>query len=270
MSDIDLKLIVIAGCQRSGTTLIGQILGAHPNTFLIDETEGVYDWYYALIRKNPNTQLNLDKTVRQAAQKYRDHRAVYRTMADLSNSAIVLKAPNLTYEFEQLSELCPRPFIVYPVRNAVAVVASMKALSKVPIIKNQVRLLGSNEKLASRFAKELRILCKEEVPEHIKFALIWKIKTGLYHDFESAGLYPHSVTYESLIRDPSTACMGLAEKCEITWEESMLSYGKVMNGMGPGNTPRNRNIDHSSIHKWKNVLSDSEIEDIRRIAEQGL
>ena len=30
-------LVFIVGCQRSGTTLTGQILGAHPNAILLDE-----------------------------------------------------------------------------------------------------------------------------------------------------------------------------------------------------------------------------------------
>lgn len=39
------KIVVIAGCQRSGTTLVGQVLGAHPKAILIDETDGLYDWF---------------------------------------------------------------------------------------------------------------------------------------------------------------------------------------------------------------------------------
>lgn len=37
MSVNDLHIVVIAGSQRSGTTLVGQILGSHPNALLIDE-----------------------------------------------------------------------------------------------------------------------------------------------------------------------------------------------------------------------------------------
>ena len=36
------RITIVTGCQRSGTTLTGQILGAHPSAFLIDETDELY------------------------------------------------------------------------------------------------------------------------------------------------------------------------------------------------------------------------------------
>ena len=40
MKVTELPILIIAGCQRSGTTLTGQILGAHSKTFLVDEFDG--------------------------------------------------------------------------------------------------------------------------------------------------------------------------------------------------------------------------------------
>lgn len=36
------RVVAIVGCQRSGTTLTGQIVGAHPQAFLVDEFDGLY------------------------------------------------------------------------------------------------------------------------------------------------------------------------------------------------------------------------------------
>ncbi len=39
----NITYVIIAGCQRSGTTLTGHIIGAHPNAILIDDNEKEVD-----------------------------------------------------------------------------------------------------------------------------------------------------------------------------------------------------------------------------------
>ena len=68
------ETIIILGCQRSGTTLTGNVIGGHPDTFLIDENEGVYDWFNAIAKGKDGDQEVLDSIVQKAAGKYLDAR----------------------------------------------------------------------------------------------------------------------------------------------------------------------------------------------------
>ena len=77
------QLIVVAGCQRSGTTLTGQILGAHSQTFLIDEPDGLYDWFDSWMDNADDQDALFIETILKASKKYNDNRQFFSKPEDL-------------------------------------------------------------------------------------------------------------------------------------------------------------------------------------------
>lgn len=262
-----LQLIIIAGCQRSGTTLIGQILGAHPHTFLIDEPDGLYAWFDAWLNCRKDYLLLFDKTIKKAASKYSDSRGAYRQAEQLENHTIVVKAPNLTYSFNELALIRPKPIIIYPVRDVRSVVASILKLDTVPIIENQTKRIIQNNNIAKIFEDELNMLNSQFVPQYIKAAIIWRIKTGLYQQFAKKGLNPFVIKYENIVNHYPRHCISLMEHCSLPNGNGLLAHHQIMKGIGPGNTLRNRAVDCQSLQKWEKQLKTNEVDKILSITE---
>jgi len=268
MTDAPARIVAVAGCQRSGTTLIGQIIGAHPGAFLIDEPDGLYDWSDAWLARSDGSSPLFERAIASAAAKYCDHRKDWRRAANVGDGLVVLKAPNLTYRYAELAALRPDCRVVYPVRDVRAVVASMQALRSVPMVENQVRRLQHSPEMTARFHAELRRLTDPRVPRHVKCALVWRIKTGLYEQFRETGLETLVVKYEELVAEPASTGRRVCEHCALKWHESMLSHEGVLRGVGPGGTRRSRGIDTRSSARWRRMLSPGESRDVLEIGAE--
>ena len=261
-----LRLIVIAGCQRSGTTLTGQILGAHPDTFLIDEFDGAYPFIEAFTGRKTPSEEALDHIVRTLAEKYQDHRAGFSQLSDLEGCAVVLKAPNVTYDYRILAPLKDRLRIVFPVRDCRAVVASILNLTSVPMIRNQTRRLKEHTELSAEFSDVVRHLENPDVPDSHKAALIWSVKTGMYRRFSDAGLAPFVFRYEDLISEAESLIRAMLMHCGLSPQHDVMNYPDILKGMGPGNTSRQSAIQTLSLNKWKDRFTQEDEAEILKIA----
>jgi hypothetical protein len=250
-----LESIVIVGCQRSGTTLLGQVLGAHKDCFLVDEFEGLYPWYKSWMDGAPVAVNLLQELVTNSAKKYQDKRHEFSTIKDLSASIIVAKAPNLTYRFVQLSRHHPRPKVVFMVRDVRAVVASMMQLSRIDILGNQIKQIVAIPQVANGLKTELEFLLDDSKPHFLRLAMVWKIKTGIYKSFQAVGLKPYVLKYEDLIRNTQVNTAHVLDYCGLTAQCGSLDYTQVMQGQGPGNTSREVPVNSRSLCKWKNKIS---------------
>ncbi len=265
------SLIVIVGCQRSGTTLCGQILGAHPNCILLDEPDGLYPWFDKTDDGKLDEGHALKKLLNRADQKYKPDfkrksgsgmEAVFKP----SVHHLVLKAPNLTYAAEQLANLDLPVSIIYPVRDPRAVVASMQGLDFiVEMDRRQVdwaqrfpKVAEANEPLLQRM--------NSETEQHTRLALVWKLKTGLLDSFHRAGLNPMVFRYEDFVTEPETYRKSMFAHCGLSFHASDPIHPEVFQGRGPGLTERGRPVDAVSLNKWKDRLSEEQALDILREA----
>ena len=243
------------GCQRSGTTLLGQILGAHKDCFLVDEFEGLYPWYQSWMDGAPVAVNLLQELIIKSARKYQDKRHEFSTIKDLSASIIVAKAPNLTYRFVQLSGHHPKPKVVFMARDVRAVVASMLQLSHIDILGNQIKQIVAIPQVANGLKAELEFLLDGSKPHFLRLAMVWKIKTAIYKDFQAVGLNPYVLKYEDLIRNTQANTADILAYCGLTAQGGSLDYTQVMQGQGPGNTSREVPVNSRSLFKWKNKIS---------------
>lgn len=265
------KLLPVIGSQRSGTTLMGQMLGAHPQAILIDENDGLYNWMDTvfsagqLVMGSEESMLVYNK----AGTKYQmpEHRiSEYGVLAD-TVTTLVLKAPNLTYHFSDLARLQPGGEVVCMLRDIRDVVASMLNLKKIPMLENQLRWLMKTPEVAEKYAAEIEYLEEADIGKHQKLAWIAKLKMGMSAEFENAGMRVHYVRYEEFVTRPREICFALLRQLGLPLAEECLSHELIYHGMAPGKTQRSRPIDKNSLGKWRETLSVREEKDIWEIVE---
>ena len=307
--------ILIVGCQRSGTTLMAQIIGAHPSAVMIDEDDGLYRWtdvlfgetivpsfwnpsmikspasgfwhklsgvyqairwiirimspshriwwYLGTTKTDPDTLFQ--KCCRLAMSKYQAPQTRFFENGLLCDSIkfAVLKAPNLTYFYDKISDVFPGAKIVYLYRDIRDVVSSTMNVNA-PILDNQLRRILSSRDLANIFPAELTLLRQDDntVKPHVKMALVAKIKMSLAQQFRDNGLDVIDVKYEKLIAQPESMIPHILKKLDLPQTIECLHHNDVFQSIGPGGTHRGRPIDNKSKGKWKNNLTHQQSNDI--------
>ncbi len=253
-------LIIVTGCQRSGTTLLGQMLGAHPNAFLIDEPDGLYPWFDSFIENESFSSNQFGELIERANLKYSDRKAKFdQKNGVLKNiSHLVLKAPNLAYYFDQIASLKTTSTIVFPVRDVRAVASSMAKLPHIDMVANQIKWLKRNLVMAERHQNDLEKLQDPNRSQHIKRAIVWRIKTGIFNDYQIKKLKPIVFRYEDLVSTPYEYCGTICHQTNLSDSSKMLQHENFYVGIGPGSTRRSRPIDTESLASWADHLSEQE------------
>lgn len=266
-----IKMVFIVGCQRTGTTLIGNILGAHPDAFLIDEHNGVYPWIEAILEGKDETSIDL--LFRQCCQKARGHylnpdlKCDEQGILSKTISHLILKTPNLTYSADKISASFPEPVCIFPFRDTRDVVVSMSKLDWIPMIENQLKLIKSNPGILSRFEAEVHDLENPNIQPHEARSYIAKIKMSLRDTFTYPNMRTLEVRYEDLIQKPDEWCDKLIQHVGLSVQDNGMDHTEVLKGWGPGMTFRRRKIDVLSLNQWTHYLSKKEEEDIWRITQ---
>lgn len=263
MSVAPLRFVFVIGCQRSGTTLTGQILGAHPNAVLLDEPDGIYPWFAALDPKDPFGGDGLSAVLEKAATKYADPEQRFCRDKNGAMSllpqvrTLVLKAPNLTFSRAGITALKADKRVVSVIRNPEDVVASMARLSHIPMVENQLQRMRDMADLPAWAAQDLPRLGDEDVPVNERRALVWKIKNGLADEFRALGPAYWQIAYEELVRSPEAIMPLLCRHVQLGNNPNLLQHEKVFVGTGPGKTRRTRGIDTASLSSAQSALNDA-------------
>jgi hypothetical protein len=109
--------------------------------------------------------------------------------------------------------------------------------------------------IRERCPDEIALLESPVVGEHRKRAAIWKIKTGLYAEFALPPYEGMVIHYEQLVRETDVVIKELV--CGVELDPGrLMPHDRVMQGVGPGLTHRNRRIDDRSIGRWRTCFSD--------------
>ena len=130
------------------------------------------------------------------------------------------------------------------------------------MVGNQCRLLRKNKELAREFSSELSKIEQEDVPNHIKRALIWRIKTQMFERFIEAGLPTFTFDYEALVSNKKDHCVKFANHIGLQPDSQMEQHENVYQGVGPGHTKRTRSVDRKSTNLWVHTLTRCQAEDI--------
>lgn len=265
MNLTEIPLIAIVGCQRSGTTLTGQILGAHSKAFLIDEFDGLYPFLKMYLNIEKYNEKLVNEVIESAASKYEDHRRFFRTLLDLEGFTIVAKAPNSTFDIDAMSSRADVIKVVFPIRDPRSVVSSILNLTDIPMIENQIKRINSVKNLFADQVSDLEELNSAKTSDATKATIIWKIKTGMYSRYINSKLETVVFKYEDLVQAPYQILKTLLQHCELEYEPAVIKYYDTLKGMGPGNTSRKSKITKDTLGKWKETLSEADILDIHNV-----
>lgn len=263
------NIIIVVGCQRSGTTLTAQILGSHPQAVMIDENDGLYAWTTAVFNSIGTSQVNdlLLAACSNASRKYQHSDLRFTSSSRIRENIdhIVLKAPNLTYSYAQIQQYFSPAKIVYLQRDIRDVVASIMRLTNIPILANQIRFLQQAAHIQQQFPQQAAMIFDAMTPPHVKLALIAYIKMSLMDRFIEHDQFLAPLRYEQLVSAPGVEIPQLLRHLGLTWSEYCLNHAGVLQGSAPGRTQRDRPLDTTSIGSWKKTLSDDQEDDIWQV-----
>jgi len=263
------RVIAVVGCQRSGTTVTGQLLGAHPSAVLIDEQDGLYEWFSVAAAGEPAAEL-ANTMIARAAAKYRDASSRFELGDQIALlphiECLVLKAPNLTYYDEELTRLGIDVSVVHLVRDPRAVAASMARLSDIDFVGNQCRLIESHERVRFEYPDELALLKDETASVWSRRGALWRIKSSCAPRFRAHGVDVFQLRYEDLVGDPGRVIGELVAQCGMAPSDAPLSAETHYVGTGPGETDRTRRVDARSLESWRTELSAAAERDVMAAA----
>jgi len=250
----------VAGCQRSGTTMLRLVLECHPEVYCFDEATG-----YGVLAGQPF-----------AVPTDRTH--------------IGFKIPRLTECLgddlawdEGLPEVAENLYqgepIIFVTRDVRDTVASMRKLRMTetqswlefcaePILQAKMETTP----LGLRYAQEWdRIQAAGRSPVQIG-ALYWKYKTAMLLEFQARRYPVLPISYEQLTADPTPHLRRVCDFLGIGWTERLLRHDQqphtevFPSGLVMGNTDPARAIDTASVNQWSDWLTPEEERDVLAIA----
>ena len=265
------RMVFVVGCQRSGTTLTGQILGAHPNAVLIDEPDGSMRWMRATFESgaSPTASLQRWRSLRSARANYKNPRERFTLLGRVRKqiSHLILKSPNLTFFSRQIAARYPGSPVVYLVRDVRDVVASVSH-TRPEILESQTERIRARPELFERFPKETELLFDPGTPAYARTAAMAVIKMSLGEDFQRVGLPTMRVRYEDLVSEPQRWVPRLLAHVGLPVASEPLAHHRTLDGVGPGGTLRSRAIDTDSMGRWRTALTSAQVEVINGITQR--
>jgi hypothetical protein len=259
------NLVFILSPPRSGSTLLGAMLGSHPSVacpaepwFLL-RLAGVYgaatslDWHDdGLAALATRAFLDAD-TFRRAAREFAAT-AYNAHLARTGRRLFVDKTPRYYHILDFLAGTFPQAKHIWLQRNPFAVAASFKITWNV----------------------ETDILTGRCLTPH-SFDLALALRCLARH-FERPSPLHLEVQYEELVRQPEVELRRVCDFLELPFEASMLRYGEngaLMDAYRRSEFGDRSLLDHTSIHtdavdRWRQVLSPAEVVDVAQIIEPEL
>jgi hypothetical protein len=245
----------IAGCQRSGTTLIRLVLECHPLVYCFDETRA-----YAALAAG---RYPLPRGKRLAGFK------IPRWTESLEQDPLVDESMRL-----QVAGLYRGDPILFLYRDVRDTVASMLKLKVTPD-QTWLEAYGRSEffvrmrsSLGSRYAQELQTVVDSGQPAHLVAALIWKYKTQCYFDYLERGWPVLLVPYDRLVAAPEPELRYILAFLGLPWDASLLSHHQLSHpeiladGKTIGSSDPHKPISKDSVGQWQHMFQSREVQEM--------
>ncbi len=263
------KEFLIAGCQRSGTTLLRLILESHSSIISIDEPTS-----YELLSDS--------KKLDEIKKNSEGHRwigfKIPRFTEQLNQPSIFdYNTPFVTEPFPNFYQNFPIIFIIRDVRD---VVCSMLALKDnetswmtqwgIPIIKYWIE---NSDTFRKRFNWEISKIKESNFSDLISGSFYWKYKNTSYLEYEKLGFPIKMVKYEYLVQNPKPILESIMKFLDLDWEDSILQHHILSHaqidedGFAIGKTDPKRPIDTFHVGRYKSELTKKQELKIASISE---
>ena len=230
ISNYDDRTIFIVGMPRSGTTLVEQILSAHPDVYGGDELNYLPD----LIKKKftVNNEINFSKNIDKNTKKF----------IDISNEYIE-KIKKISKGTKKVTDKLPINFkwiglikFILPNSKIVHCIRDPRDTS-LSIFKSYF----SNKEL--NYAYNLKDIC-EYYNLYLDIMNHWK---------NSFPNFVIDIHYENLVTNSETEIRNLIKKCNLKWNKDCLKFYKNKRVIKTASdTQARKKIYKNSINVWKN------------------
>ncbi len=242
------RFIFIGGAERSGTTLVQNILDSHPDIFGGPEFRHIQDIVY--LRNKLHETIKLKKIHDYCSCDEVD-RYIYTLIESLllpladeyKCKYLSEKTPWNIFVFSELKSLCPRSHFIRVIRDPRAVIAS----------EIRVRERRSEKKIQSNYNGSLSDFRR----------IIAKVKKPYLSGNASTKISPEReliVVYEKLVTDIEGETKRICRFLEIPWSEKMIYPSRIKHlgeetmtriGVHYSKESFNRDPETTSIDKWK-------------------
>jgi hypothetical protein len=258
---MDKRLLLITGCQRSGTTLLHLVLDSHPAIHSTDEadywqSERRIDDYLADAALPANVAFKLPQEacrLADLAASYPSLRVLWclRDPRDVVASMIALV----------LKHGAPAPLVWACHPNG----APLEIASAIPVLPDSAR--ARLAPLLERYAAIDATAHDARTREQAIFtgALCWRVKNELLKLYRHQALPLHEIRYEELVTAPRPTLETVLSALGLPWSDDVLRHHQLHNGMLIGGTNAARAIDQTKVGRWRTDFSTDELARIRDV-----
>lgn len=238
-----LKIAFVTGCPRSGTSILGELIGSHPDVEYRHEAHHV--WRKAGLGEGESHRLTAEHAtpnVRRAIRKRFQPK-------DGGPALVVEKNPRSTLRIPFLREVFPEAKIVHIVRDGRDVACSL-----MPGIGGEEWRHSKPPNWQALFREERGI---------VRCAQLWQAVVEIaLADLEHVPHY--SLTYEDLVRDPQRTARELVRYLELPEDRAVFEFcerirDETAGSYQPEKQKKWYRDDHSvRIGRWRENLADDE------------
>lgn len=258
-----MRRFLIAGCQRSGTTMMRLILESHKDVHCIDETLS-YEMLAGRVEQPDMASAALGFKIPVWSEQ-------------LLQAQLHWNEYSYLYGVEPVPNFYDREPLIFMVRGPLDTVSSMMRLRVesdswlqrvgVPV----VRAMAEGGRLSASLRDEFDFAVGCEDPDVAIGALYWKIKSRAALSYLEAGLPVHLIVYERFVATPEAYLPAVLRHIGVDWDEGVLQHherphGEIVDGKAIGDTDPARAIDTCSIGHSNAHLSELQTQLIDRIA----
>jgi len=252
----------VAGCQRSGTTMLRLILDSHPRIKCYDETIA-----YDILTGGPRQCLSSGKASPDiAAYGFKiprfSEQLTWKEFVDPDYG----RFPSFYRDEKTL-------FIVRNVCDVVSSMITLRADAKqswierygIQILEKTLAAKESGRGLLEKF----KGLERKGFPIHLVGALYWEAKNHGMISMIRCGLPVMPICYERFVSSPHDHLLKMMKFLGLGWHADVLTHHQLqheeldVNGLAIGNTDPKRAIDTLSIGRAIGVLQEDQRESIK-------
>lgn len=256
----------IAGCQRSGTTLIRLILESHSMIRCFDESEG-----YKLLTVGKLEQLDFDMANNLVGFKIPrfSEQLLWASMSDIDYG-----------EFPNFYHGAPVIFLVRDYRDVIYSMAQLRYPDGESWLRKHgqriLKFQASHPEFKTEDRKILAAMEHARFPDHLVGALYWKYKTDALFALIDARMPVITISYECLVNNPKNELAKLVGFLGLPWENVLLQHYKLdhaeleADGMAIGGTNPKLPIHKNSVKTHEGFFSHQEMEEMHTIVHDTL
>jgi hypothetical protein len=263
-----MKVVFIGGYSRSGTTLLGAMIGAHTQCICTPESQFKID-VLRHFREKKKEEVNIE-TARKMIQDHPRYRVLWGDVADSGALIGINSYKDLILWFvRKYAEKEGKPRAAYWVDHSPTNIKHAKTLLELFPMSKFIHIIRDGRAVAAS------IMPLDWGPNTIdRTASSWKSRVSRYLSIESSLNNDQvlRVRYEDLIQAPETALRDICSFLDLEYQPQMIrgSGFKVPRYQDKQHALIGKEPDKNRINAWKKSLTPRQIEIFESIAGELL